>query len=780
MKLNIITRQSPGKLIQWIFLAAFLTLTLGVSAQVVDLPAKAQNQLDDAEFLFEDESYLRALIIYDSLSEAFPGQPYLRYQTARCLINKINGRKRAFEIMSDLNGLAEYKDAKFYMARAQHLLYEFDQAEVLYNQFLDEAKPSGNIRTLTNHYLKNCATGREIMARRIGVELELLGPPSNDTNSQYSPILSSDGTKLFFVSRGPSSTGGTMTNTLKKKDVGHFYEDIFVSELQEDSTWSEGVSIGQDINTIEHEAPTSISKDGKRLLLYRSGKTHKEDVYESNLMDNGQWSKPNLVKGVVNSVHWEGSASLNSDANKIYFSSDRPGGYGGRDIYTAEALEDGSWGNIQNLGDVINTQFDDDSPFIYSDDKSLYFSSEGHSSMGGHDLFYTKVDSNGKWSPPVNIGYPINTTDDDRYYVVSSDGKLGLFSSARANGENLHDIYAVRPGAFENMVKLVLLYGTVYVDDKPRTASIEIVDETTGKVLGVIISDSTTGEFNYSLLPGRKYKLTMTTEGADPLIEYIDVVDNGATFIKVTHHFRIYTFEYKRLNGDPTELLSLQKELDDALIQDGGVVLHGVIKKDDVPSAGRVLITHAHTRLLVADLQADPKTGKFQYALLPGNRYQITVEVEGTDPLVRFLDVPNMPNTFIRLDEDFYVYTFVYEGLKHDQTEMSLQDALDKTMSYEEKRKLGLLKGIDPKRNFLTEEETALGLYFRVQVGAYRNPGRFNYDFLRGLGSVQIKGYPDGITRYLMGPKFTTRKEANVLRLKCIMAGQTDAWITIR
>ena len=162
---------------------------------------------------------------------------------------------------------------------------------------------------------------------------------------------------------------------------GQYYEDVVVS-YKKDGKWSDPESIADNINTNGHDASIAISIDGQRLFIYKQTSKDGGDVYSSDL-NGDNWSKPERLEGDVNTKEWEGSATLASDGKTLYFSSDRVGGFGGRDIYSAKLQSDDSWGEVKNLGPVINTRFDDDAPFIHADRRTLYYSSKGHNSMVG-------------------------------------------------------------------------------------------------------------------------------------------------------------------------------------------------------------------------------------------------------------------------------------------------------------------------------------------------------------------------------------------------------------
>jgi hypothetical protein len=656
-----------------IAILAFLSLNLyGVAQAEYEGPYK--KRVKDADFLFEDNNQLRALAIYDSLWKISPGDNYLQYWTGVTTTYKRTAREQAYEILVELEDIPEYPDVTFWLARAKHLNYNFQEGIDLYNKYLETDKPTGTQRILTLQYIENCRNGIQLMARQLALSLEILTPPSNLENSQYSPVISADGKQLYYTNRGPDSKGVLMDNTTKKTDLGSFYEDVYVADRisEERFDFSEGRSLSDNINKAgRHEAPLSISYDNKTLFVYISSNKRSEDIYYSTRINDTTWSKPKQLKG-INTPYWEGHACLAPDGKTLYFSSDRPGGLGGRDIYQATMKSDSTFGNVTNLGPKINTDFNEDGPFIHSNGSSLYFSSEAHASMGGYDMFHVKYDSTEQeWQEVVNLGYPINTTDDDRFYYITGDGEWGFFSSARASGENLHDIYRIKPGTFERLNTLVLLIGTVYIDEIPSTALAKIMDDETGDVLATLVADSITGEFVYSLLPGRKYKISLLADGFPPKVEYVDVPPIKQGVLRFEHRFDFYTKTFLALQREKGSL-DLQNDMDGQL--------------------------------------------------------NINEEID-SDGL-----------TFSQLNQ----------------------------------------LNIDPEQDFLTDEQLAAGYRFRVQVGAYRNPGKFTYGFLRTLGNVQILSCDDGITRYLMGQIFMTRPEAEVLRQKCIEVGEWDAWITVR
>ena len=655
-----------------------------------------KQKLKKAEGYLENEKWHRALPLFEELLTAHPEDASLKYKTAICHLHHKAGREKAKVMFKELGQAGEnFPELKLYLGMVHHLLYELDEAIEYFEQYLTTVAESSDNAKKARRYIENCNNAKALMQRPIDVSIELLKPPSSVEGSEYSPQISPDESVLICTYRGKSSKGGLMDDAGELDPIeGEYYEDIIISYKQEDGKWSEPSSIGNSINTFGHDAATSLSVDGQRLFIYKSGEGADHDVYMSELSGD-RWSYPRLISGEVNTSHWEGSATLAADGTTLYFASDRPGGYGGRDLYKALRNPDGSWGNIENLGPTVNTEYDEDSPFIHPDGVNLYYSSVGHNSMGGHDIFHTTWDGVA-WNDPENIGYPVNTTDDDRYYVVSADGERGYFSSARASGGEQHDIFSVTPGAYNNMPVLVLIVGEVLLDEEPIGAKI-ILENLDGDVVGDFLANSKDGKFQFTALPGNKYKLNIypEAEGVDPYFEIINI-DSTDVFTKIRHQFKFYTFAFTQLRGE-RQTLALQSEIDNAFGK---------------PS-----------------LFAMGPNG-----MLPGDSGSMDPRYNPDDP--------NNPN---------------FKDPKDPKDPKGPKDP-DGPIAYD-------------------EQGYPVGMIYTVQVAAYRNPWNYKYSFLTIYGKVDIKSYPDGVTRFNMG-EFEKLEDARALQAKIIKAGQEDAWVT--
>ncbi len=282
-----------------------------------------------------------------------------------------------------------------------------------------------------------------------------------------------------------------------------------------------------------HDAAVGLSPRGDELFLYRGGTnnfaSHIEgDIYMSTLKKN-KWTEPVPVTE-INSPAWESHASVDSAEDFLVFTSDREGGMGGSDIYFCRKKLNGHWTTPENIGEFINTPYDEDGPFISPDGTKLYFSSKGHNTMGGFDVFYSEyLKDKGRWSRPENMGYPINTADDDIYFVWSADGERAYFSSEREDTYGGSDIYMLTRN--DQSTPLAELSGKIL--DKyaktPVKSEIIVRDLLSNHLIGIFDSDET-GNYKLRLKSGRKYNVILRASGYQDSINQLDVAQAKSPF----------------------------------------------------------------------------------------------------------------------------------------------------------------------------------------------------------------------------------------------------------
>jgi outer membrane protein OmpA-like peptidoglycan-associated protein/tetratricopeptide (TPR) repeat protein len=478
-----------------------------------------------------------ALGFYNQANRFNPNNALLNYKIGLCYleVKPVSDAIKHFYIAQELNPKVS-EDFNYSLARAYHLNLDFDKAIELYEKYKRSLKPD-KLREMSDEIdkkISECRSGRELIKEPIRVEIENMGGGVNSTYPDYGPIINADESVLFFTSRRKGTIGGDKDN----RDF-EYYEDIYITR-DKGGYWSPPSNGGTNINTYGHDAIIGISPDGNSLLLYRD--RDGGDIYIAKLKGE-EWSRPKSIGSPINSKYMENSASFSYDGRGLYFVSDRPGGYGGKDIYFSRIDDKGKWSEPINLGAAINTKYDEIGVFMLPDGKTLYFSSKGHQTMGGYDIFKTTFD-NGKWSEPKNLGYPINSADNDVFFSISANGRHGYYSSVRAEGMGGQDLYlinfygpekhpvfnnednmlAAREEAnlevymekFEEIqtTKLTLVKGQVTdaLTGLPLEANIDLVDNESGELIATFESNSASGKYIVSLPSGRNYGIAVRAE----------------------------------------------------------------------------------------------------------------------------------------------------------------------------------------------------------------------------------------------------------------------------
>jgi len=494
---------------------------------------------EDAEFYMETEDFSRAYETYAKLEKKDPKNAYYKYQKGICSMHLPDKKQEAILLFEKAYELEPNEPGILLnLGKAYHLNYKFDEAIKYFKQYLATKPEEEAQKKEAERLVQNSESGKRMTQTMLEAEIRNLGAPVNSKEQEYSPVLSADESILMYTYRGTKSTGGLMNGKFKPDpEHGIFYEDIFVSLRNKDSSWAEGLGVPQ-LNSKQFDATIAISPDGQTLFVYRSTEKDSGDIYISKL-EGDDWSAPERLTGDINTNYYEGGCSITADGKSLYFTSEKPGGLGGRDIYVAEKQEDGSWRNVKNLGPTINTKYDEDSPFIHPDGVTLFFSSMGHNSIGDYDIFYT-IKKENTWIDPINMGYPLNTTDDDRYYVINAKGDRGYFSSNRlTNGGNgSQDIFTVTPGILGEKPVLAMVLGVVYGNGIPMDAQIEIVKKSSGEIIGPFTSNAKTGKYLVALSPGENYTFNVRAPGYPDAKEDLDV-QKLTKFIEIRKDFHL-------------------------------------------------------------------------------------------------------------------------------------------------------------------------------------------------------------------------------------------------
>lgn len=334
-------------------------------------------------------------------------------------------------------------DLEYWIGLGYQYGQEFDKALVYYNRYRDKVQKRSTYQGKDKLPLKEverriyeCENGKEFVANPENYSIINIGREINSEYEDYAPVLTADENEIVFTTR--RRDGNLNENVFEDNKP---WEDIFYAK-KNGNTWSRAQNIGMPVTTVFHESSVAFSKDGNTLFIYRD--EGKGDIFFSERKGD-KWTDPELLPGIINSSYPENSVSITEDEKTLFFASDRPGGLGGLDIYVCTKDAKGEWSKVKNLGPSVNTEYDEEGPFISADGKTLYFSSRGWKGMGGHDIFKSTLlnAERGEWSNPENMGYPVNTPDDDVYFVGTKDGKRGYYSSVREDGLGYSDIYRI-------------------------------------------------------------------------------------------------------------------------------------------------------------------------------------------------------------------------------------------------------------------------------------------------------------------------------------------------
>ncbi|MBC7862374.1 MAG: PD40 domain-containing protein [Bacteroidia bacterium] len=502
--------------------------------------------IEDGEGYMEDNQYEKAYFCWGKLiSLDKKNELYYKLKKGMSAIHIPAKKEEAIGLLEEVRSKdSTHYAIYFYLGEAYHHNYKFDQAITYLDKFIKEY-PEAKERKDAEMYLEQSVNGKKLTITVVEGDIQNIGGPVNTEDAEYVPVISADETVLFYTYKGKKSTGGLMDLDFKKDPDGDYYEDVFFAKKLGDA-WDVPKSISDKINTKHNDAVVALSPDGQELYTFYSNKNDGGDLYVCHLTGE-EWSAPEKLGPNINTKYWEGSCSISGDGRHLYFASERPGGLGGRDIYVSEMQANGQWGPAVNLGPTINTKYNDDSPFIHPDGITLFFSSEGHNSIGGFDIMYS-IKKDNSWISPLNMGYPLNTTDDDIYYVITAKGDKGYFSSTRTGkGEKgSHDIYKVVPGILGEKPVLALLKGVVYGNDVPMEAEFQIVKLSNNEIIGPFHSNKKSGRYLVALSPNEKYTIKVrATDKEYPAYEEPLDVAHLTKYVELVRDFHLAKGGYK-------------------------------------------------------------------------------------------------------------------------------------------------------------------------------------------------------------------------------------------
>jgi tetratricopeptide (TPR) repeat protein len=417
--------------------AVCLIVTIIFSVSVFAQDNKSlQDTFLEAEYFFMKEDYSDALTYYLQLYEKLPDNSNLADCIGVCYLN-IPGKKNlsvdyletASKNMSakhkegTINQIAAPYDALYNLAVAYRINFKFDKAKEAFMRYSGTLLPDDRENLdFINHEIEVCDKAKDLIAKPVAYSEENIGELFNDEKANFNPLISADGKSFAYMV------------SLK------FYDAVMFSRLV-NGKWTAPINITPELQVDGDLYISCLSADGKLLFLSKNDNDN-SDIFSSSF-DGTSWTKTVKLNKNINTKYWESHGFISEAGDQIIFASDRPGGFGGLDLYISHKVN-GDWGPAVNIGPEINTQFNEDRPFLINNGKTLFFSSQGHENIGGYDLFRSDLQSNGLWSKPKNLGYPINTPDDNIFFMPTGDGKSGYYSVFKESGGfGKEDIYKI-------------------------------------------------------------------------------------------------------------------------------------------------------------------------------------------------------------------------------------------------------------------------------------------------------------------------------------------------
>ena len=450
------------------------------------------------------------------------------YNVGVCYLNTNFNKAKAIPYLEiAARSQAIDKNVKYLLGRAYQFANRFDDAINVFVKFKEEGKGSISNLTDVDLQVQHCLNAKELLKYPVDVDFQNIGDNINSDFDDYNLSINAEENLIIYNSKRFENGGDNIDN---KKFRNIIYKSKAIDGIFLKSTILDFPGV---TDTIDFEA-IGLSATGEKLVLHKPGVNG--GIYISKVEKGNVFSKPEKLDFRVNSQGDEIAASISSDGNTLFFSSNRKGGFGGKDIYYTKKTIDGKWSVPVNAGSSINTIYDEDYPNLSPDNGTLYFSSKGHSSIGGYDIFRSSIsDADKKFSTPKNIGFPINTSDDDINFKISKNGKSGYIASSRNTSRPNLDIFKIIFNEVESDYSVVI--GELYTKDNiPVNYSesfISIRDNVTNELINNYVPNPSSGRFVIILPPG-KYQLNIETKGFQNITKVIEVFDKSSYQSEIT------------------------------------------------------------------------------------------------------------------------------------------------------------------------------------------------------------------------------------------------------
>ncbi len=434
-----------------VFLLAFILLSTGFLFSQEKTSGEIKELFNDAEFFFAQEEYSDALIDYiDLYNNGYKENANINYRIGICYLNLPGQKEKAIPYLleavksvskkyneSSLKQKTVPFDAYLFLGNAYRVNNRLNDAISSYTRYKELTGTAEGVE-YADQQISACNTALRYMSNPLNIRFTNLGDSVNTYSSNFKGVVSGDGKTLLFMNEMP------------------FYDAVFFSRYVK-GAWSAPINITPQIQSDGDQYVSSVSYDGTQLILTRED-AFNSDLYQS-IYANGTWSRAIPLQGTdINTKFWESHGSLSRDGKTLYFTSNRKDGLGGMDLYISKLQDNGHWSKPVNPGAVVNTPLNEDTPFITENDSLLYFSSQGHETMGGYDFFVSRLNAEQQWTAPVNIGYPLNTTDDDLFLYPWNNARIMYTSRIEKDGFGKEDLFAATQGDDKDLNEILTAF----------------------------------------------------------------------------------------------------------------------------------------------------------------------------------------------------------------------------------------------------------------------------------------------------------------------------------
>ncbi len=521
-----------------------ITLALLLANSVFAQKGGGKNDPFNAEQKLIQGNYEGALDDYLSLLYSDPKNDNYNYNIAICYLNTNINKSKAIPYLETLTRKPKYDpNALYLLARAYHYAYRFDDAIKAYTTFKQTGR--GNVDNLkdVDREIQFCINAKELMKFPLNVTFENLGVNVNSPYADYYPFVPNDESFIIFNCRKPDE------GAEKVKEDGSYPASVYISK-ENNGTFSKAKIFESPIIKKEGEQEViGLSGSGDAMLLYYNNYKGGGDIYITTGEKGKNFKTPEKLSSNINSSAEEIAACINNDGSILYFASNREGGYGGTDLYMSNQLPNGTWGPAINLGADINTPFNEDFPNVSPDGKILYYSSTGHTSMGGYDIFKAEKDPVTKeFSNSKNMGYPINTPEDDFNFRMASNGRFGYMAALREGGLGDLDIYRVTFNDVEPQYSVVI--GDIVSSDSTQKLNfmdvfISVNDSKSHEIVGTYLPNPNSGRFIMILSPGT-FDITIEAVGFKTISEKINILDKSSYKFEIKKDIKLNPEGYPR------------------------------------------------------------------------------------------------------------------------------------------------------------------------------------------------------------------------------------------